>query len=296
MSSSLNVVVHGATGSQGLPVVRALLERGHRVRGLARDPERLRLLLPDVEPVQADLDDPASIRAAYAGADAVVAQLPLVFDPRRAGAQATTIADAVADAGVARVVLNAGGPVPPVPVGVPYLDARVGMREALSDGPAVTVTLGPGLTYAENLALPASARLVLDGVLAYPLPEAVPVPWLATADLAAHLADAVATREEGSFTVIGPQALTGDAAAAAVGAALGRALRWQTITPDVYADHLRPEIGDEAAEGIAGFYAAAAEAPAPPEPEPGTVRVGVTTLETWAGQQDWEAQAAFAAR
>jgi len=33
------IAVHGATGTQGAPVVRRLLADGHRVRAIGRDPE-----------------------------------------------------------------------------------------------------------------------------------------------------------------------------------------------------------------------------------------------------------------
>jgi uncharacterized protein YbjT (DUF2867 family) len=59
------IAVHGATGSQGAPVAALLSAAGHRVRPLSRA-------------TGADLLELASLEAAYAGADAVVLQLPLV--------------------------------------------------------------------------------------------------------------------------------------------------------------------------------------------------------------------------
>ena len=59
-------LVTGATGFVGWHVARALLERGHTVRALARDPARLREL-PGVQGVQGDLRDPASLERAAAG-------------------------------------------------------------------------------------------------------------------------------------------------------------------------------------------------------------------------------------
>jgi dihydroflavonol-4-reductase len=63
------VLVTGATGFLGWHVARKLLERGWRVRALARDPGRLREL--DVEPAQGDLRDPASLERAVAGCSVV---------------------------------------------------------------------------------------------------------------------------------------------------------------------------------------------------------------------------------
>jgi dihydroflavonol-4-reductase len=63
-------LVTGATGFVGWHVAHKLIEAGHRVRALARDPARLREL-PEVEPVRGDLRDRASLEAAVAGCGAV---------------------------------------------------------------------------------------------------------------------------------------------------------------------------------------------------------------------------------
>jgi dihydroflavonol-4-reductase len=63
------VLVTGATGFLGWHVARRLLERGWRVRALARDPERLREL--DVEPAKGDLRDTASLERAVSGCSVV---------------------------------------------------------------------------------------------------------------------------------------------------------------------------------------------------------------------------------
>src|SRR5919197_4512537 len=104
------IAVHGATGSQGAPVASLLTAAGHRVRPVTRA-------------AGVDLLDRASLEAAYAGADAVVLQLPLVYDERalRMGENAARAAEA---AGVAQLVVNASGPLPPEPIGVPFLDER----------------------------------------------------------------------------------------------------------------------------------------------------------------------------
>ena len=148
---TMTIAVHGATGTQGAPVAALLTAAGHDVRPVTRA-------------TGADLLDRASLEAAYAGADAVVLQLPLVYDARALtmGANAARAAEA---AGVRHLVVNTGGPFGHEPIGVPYVDAR--HRAASADVPLVTL-LQP-TTYLENL-----SRAVVDaareGVVAYPRP------------------------------------------------------------------------------------------------------------------------------
>jgi uncharacterized protein YbjT (DUF2867 family) len=68
------ILVVGATGRLGRPVAGALLARGHTVRALVRDPARADdLASQGVECVRGDLTDPASLHAACAGVQRVLA-------------------------------------------------------------------------------------------------------------------------------------------------------------------------------------------------------------------------------
>jgi dihydroflavonol-4-reductase len=63
-------LITGATGFVGWHVARKLVDAGYCVRALARDPQKLREL-PEVEPVQGDLRDPASLARAVEGCGVV---------------------------------------------------------------------------------------------------------------------------------------------------------------------------------------------------------------------------------
>ncbi len=71
---SRDILVIGATGTQGRAVIRRLLEGGHKVRGLTRTPSSkgaLALAARGVTLIQGDLDDRASVATAMQGADGV---------------------------------------------------------------------------------------------------------------------------------------------------------------------------------------------------------------------------------
>ncbi|MGI5429640.1 SDR family oxidoreductase [Streptomyces sp. CA-179760] len=67
-----DVLMVGATGSFGRIAVQAAQHHGLRPRALVRDIRRAEKLLPGVELVHGDLEDPASLRRALHGADALV--------------------------------------------------------------------------------------------------------------------------------------------------------------------------------------------------------------------------------
>ncbi|MDA0163897.1 NmrA family NAD(P)-binding protein [Solirubrobacter ginsenosidimutans] len=267
------IAVHGATGSQGAPVADAFIAAGHVVRPLTRA-------------TGADLLDRASLEAAYAGADAVVLHLPIVYD-ERVVAMADNAARAVEAAGVRHLVLNTGGPAPGEKTGVPFLDARV--HAAAADVPLVTVLLPTA--YMENLSAPWSAeRLVRDGVVAYPLPAEAPMPWVATADVAAAAVRAVEDAVTGWFALPGVP-VTGHEVAAQLGAVLDRELRWEPIAPREFGERLRPFLGDHAAEGTATVYEMLAAAPRGPAPDPAAAREALgwapRSVAEWASEVSW---------
>ena len=245
------IAVHGATGSQGAPIAAAFVAAGHLVRPLTRA-------------TGADLMDRASLEAAYAGADAVVLTLPIVYD-ERALAMAAHAARAAEVAGVRQFVLNTSGPIPPERTGVPFRDARLIASEA---GVPVVTVLAP-TAYLENLSAPWSAeRIVRDGVIAYPLPAEAPMAWVATADVGVAAVRAVDHAVAGWFALPG-NPYTGHELAAELGEALDLTLRWEQITPREFGERLRPHLGDHAADGTAAVYEFMASAPKPPAPDPG---------------------------
>lgn len=112
MSHQKLIAVVGATGSQGGGLVRAILndpDGGFAVRAITRDvnsPSAQALAALGAEVVSADLDDEASVQAAFAGAHGVycVTFFWAHFSPAKEKAQATIMARAAQTCGVKHVI------------------------------------------------------------------------------------------------------------------------------------------------------------------------------------------------
>ncbi len=89
MAQKLTVVVTGSTGNQGGAVARGLLERGHKVRAVTRDPNSSQakaLASAGATLVTASLEDTAALTKALAGATSLFA----VTTPFGGGTEAET--------------------------------------------------------------------------------------------------------------------------------------------------------------------------------------------------------------
>ena len=113
MSDRKIIAVVGATGAQGGGLVRAIAahpDGGFTARAITRDPSsdaaKALAALPNVEVVQADSDDQASLERAFAGCHGVFAVtfFWVDFSPEHEMAQARNMAAAAKAAGVHHVV------------------------------------------------------------------------------------------------------------------------------------------------------------------------------------------------
>jgi len=112
------IFVTGGTGFVGQEVIRELLARGHRVRVLARHPERAVDLKkhPGIEIVQGDVLKPETLAAAMSGAQAVIHLIGIIAETSRvtfqqAHTEATrNVLAAAKQAGVTRYIqMSAAG-------------------------------------------------------------------------------------------------------------------------------------------------------------------------------------------
>ncbi|MFF2845251.1 SDR family oxidoreductase [Streptomyces sp. NPDC058001] len=214
------IVITGATGNVGRPLVRALAEAGEQVTAVSRhtpgDP-----LPPSVRHIRADLSAPDTLRAAVIGADA------LYLLVSGAGAHIPDPADLLriaAAGGVRRIVLQssqAAGTRPDAPSHAPLRAIEDAVRESGLDW----TILRPGGFDSNAYAWAASIRT--DRTAAAPFGD-VGLPMVDPVDIAEVAA--VALREEGHagqvYEVTGPELSTPRQRAEAIGDAIGEPVRF----------------------------------------------------------------------
>lgn len=204
------IVVTGATGNVGRPLVRALAAAGERVVAVSRTGAEV----PDgVRHAAADLTDAATLRPVLAGADALFV---LLADPRLDPAE---VADAAVRAGVGRIVLlsSQGAGTRPESVSHGWFLAA---EKTLRDTPAAVTVLRPG-GFASN-AYQWATSVRAERTVAAPYGD-VALPVVDPDDIAAVAATVL--RADGhagrTYVLTGPAPVSPRQQAAAIGAALG---------------------------------------------------------------------------
>jgi uncharacterized protein YbjT (DUF2867 family) len=256
------IVVTGATGNAGSEVVRALAAWGGRVRAFVRDPERARQVLGEnagnggetgnggnVELAVGDFADPASVRAALEGADALL--LSCADDPRRVGWETAAI-DAAVAAGVRRIVKLSAAPAEPGSP-VAFWDWHAQVERHLRASGTDWVILRASW-YMSNL-LAAASRVAAEGRLYAPAGQAR-IAMIDPRDVGAAAAavlcspghGAGAGHEGQTYLLTGPRAITYDEVAAGLSAATQRRVEFVDIPGDAAYQAM---VGD----GLPGFVA-----------------------------------------
>ncbi len=251
------VLAFGTAGAQSAAVPAALRRAGATPRRATTAPDRAaRWTAAGEGAVVADLTDTAAVLAAAEGVAAVAAHLPLRVGPGMPAVAASLAA--VRRTGLP-VAVNTGTPVPPPGAPDPF-GARPLAEGLLAEGVAVLTPTA----YLENLAAPWALDALRGGRLVYPRPAGDRLAWIAARDVAAALVAALAHDVTGELLALaGPQVLTFEELAAEIGRGLGRDVAFSRVSAEDYGEMVRPVLGDEAAAGVAGAYAAMPEEPNP---------------------------------
>ncbi len=251
----MRVLVYGATGTQGGPVARRLLDRGDQVRVLTRDPASAAgWVRRGADVARGDLRDGSGLRAAHEGIDAVFLQLSASVPPAQIPLMARAALSAAREAGVAHVVMTSSSVIPPARTGVEAPDARVELLETVRRVLPATVVLRPTLLL-DNFSGP--LRPALDGgVVPQGIPADVPVAYLSAEDQAAYAVAALDRPELAGelLPIAGADAVTGPQLAAVLGAAMGTTLAYVPMSPAQVREALA-FVGDEVAAAVAQMYA-----------------------------------------
>jgi uncharacterized protein YbjT (DUF2867 family) len=259
---SSRIVVVGATGALGTLVCRGLAAEGHEVAGLVRETSqpaaRRALSKIGVEACPGDLKDPSTLRAALAGAEAVVttasATLP---DHRRAG---DTIEAVDRDGTIALIDACEAGDVERI-VYVssssrddgPATRAKRAVEERLARGSLAYTILQP-CRYMEVWLSPAlgfdvenaRARVFGTGI--------APVSWVAREDVA-KIACSLVRRppgERSTLVVGGPEALSQREVVSIFERVTGRRFTLEVVTTGEL-EHQRRSARDPLQESYAAF-------------------------------------------
>src|SRR5437899_674146 len=166
------ISVVGATGQQGGAVVRALQTSGQFiVRDLTRNPGKHRELAEEV--VEADLDRPETLKAAFEGAHGVFLVTTSWLEGTDELKQATAAVRAAKDAGVKHFIWSTLPDVEAISGGkfdVPHFTGKAKIDRIVKEAgfPHHTFVIAPG--YYQNFVGPLSPHKPADGTLGWALP------------------------------------------------------------------------------------------------------------------------------
>ncbi|MCU0989924.1 MAG: NmrA/HSCARG family protein [Xanthomonadales bacterium] len=260
MSEAKVIAIVGATGAQGGGLARAILDQPHggfRARALTRAPksEKARALAGrGAEVVVADLDDAASLRAAFAGAYGAycVTNFWEHFSPEKELSQARNLAQAAAAAGLKHVIWSTLEDTRRwVPLDddrlptlmhqykVPHFDAKGGADHFFTEA-GLPVTFLLTSFYWDNLIYFGSGpKRAPDGMLHLTLPMGdARLPGIAAEDIGRCALSIFRQPQRyiGKTVGIAGEHLTGGEMAAALSLALGEAVLYNDLSPDDYRD------------------------------------------------------------
>ena len=259
MGDTKVIAVVGATGAQGGGLVRAISAdpgSGFTARAITRDPSsdaaKALAALPNVEVVQADVEDLASVEAAFAGAHGAfcVTFFWVDFSPETELRHATTMANAAKAAGVQHVVWSTledtrtfipldddRMPTLQGKYKVPHFDGKEDADQAFRDAGAPTTFLRTSFYWDNLIYFGLGPQRGEDGVLAltYPMGDSR-LPGIAASDIGkvAFGVFKAGTELIGQTISVSGENLTGAEMAAKLSAALGEEVRYNDVDPDVY--------------------------------------------------------------
>ena len=222
------------TGAQSQAIAEALRSAGWDVEGSSRTDE----------------GDPYK-RAA--NADLLVMTVPQDHRPGVMSAFVDEWTKAAIEGEIGRVLLNVGGTPGPAEAH-PFFAELHAMEHRVAGSGLPYVILRPTV-YLDNLAAPWAADGLAAGTIAYPAAPDAEVSWMSHRTLGAWVVAVASGAADGeTLSIGGSKALTGAALAQEIGAGMGRALTYQPIPPEGFAQGMNAVMGAPAGDRLASIY------------------------------------------
>jgi len=244
MAQELTVVVTGSTGKQGGAVARGLLERGHEVRAVTRDPNSSQaksLANAGATLVAASLEDTAAITKALEGATSLFAMTtPFGGGTDAETRQGVAAADAAEAAGVHLVFTSVGSA--NRQTGIPHFDSKYEVEKHIAKLGVRATILAP-VYFMENLSF--GKEQLAKGIYASTLPPTRTLAQVAVADIGAVAVRALedAGRFTGKRFDLAGDELTGNDVVAILSRVTGRPFAYYQVPLDV----IRQRMGEDGA-------------------------------------------------
>jgi uncharacterized protein YbjT (DUF2867 family) len=180
------IVVTGATGQQGGATARELLAAGHRVRAMTRKPAgaaATALKNLGAEVVRGDLDDPASLQKAFAGAWGLYAvQNTWEAGVEKEEVQGKRVAEVAKAAGIQHFVYASVGSAHRQ-TGIPHFDNKARVEEKVRAMNFPSHTIVRPVFFMENFLSPWFKPYIAQGTLALGIEPTTKLQMIAVADV-----------------------------------------------------------------------------------------------------------------
>lgn len=302
MTAIRKVLVLGATGDQGLPLLHRLLEEGFQPTAGVRRADALQDTPFAAIPVTpADIEDEESLVRAFEGQDALAMHLPFEFDRERAAAYGRRIGSAARRAGLGKIVFNTSCYVADHDLSLSAHDGRRDIERFIAESGVPYVVVRPVVFMDNMIRVWSKPSIVHNDIFAYPAKETLRISWICLEDVAAFMTCALRRDDLVAERVLvgGPEALVGAEVAERLSAAAGRTIRFQSLTPDAFASRMSLLVTGSAEvephgiyDRMAQFYRWYNAQPTSPlavrmDEALAKLPISRTPLIDWARRQDW---------